>query len=318
MKLSIIIISYNTKDVLADCLNSIYSAEWTSSFEVIVVDNNSQDGSVEMLYDKYPQVKVIANTDNKLFAIANNQGVKIAKGEYLLLLNSDTLVWSDNLQKMINYFDSVPQDVICIGPKLLNKDRSLQSCGMPHGGYREKICMCLKLHKIFPPRLIEFLFHIKGIPQDTEKTREVGWVSGACMMMRAALYNAVGGLNENIEFYGEEPEFGYRTSKLGYKTLYFPESEIIHLGGSSTKRERERERERERDKEETRFRRYCKLQEETVGYTKAIRLSKIVVFIANFRRMFSKNKKSWNDAIGYEKRLIKYMKAKRELSRSNN
>lgn len=248
MTLSIIIVSYNTKDILDDCLGTIYSAEWTSSFEIIVVDNNSQDGSVEMLKDKYPQVKVIANTDNKLFAIANNQGAKIAKGEYLLLLNSDTLVWEDNLQKMVDFFESAPSDVICIGPRVLNKDKSLQSCGYPNGGYREKICLCLKLHKFFNPRVIGKLFHLKGLPQDTKEIRQVGWVSGACMMMRTELYKKIGGLNENIEFYGEEPEFGYRTSRLGYKTLYFPQSEIIHLGGASTKKEKRREEKRRGNK----------------------------------------------------------------------
>lgn len=306
MKLSIIIVSYNTKSVLDDCLTSIYAAQWTSAFEVIVVDNNSQDGSVDMLHAKYPQVKVIANPDNKLFAIANNQGAAIAEGEYLLLLNSDTLVWGNNLQKMIDFFDTLSADVICVGPRVLNKDKSLQSCGYPNSGYRERITLCFKLHKIFRPKWIETFFGLKGLPRDTQETRQVGWVSGCCMMMRKALYNKIGGLNENIEFYGEEPEFGYRSLRLGYQTLYFPDAEIIHLGGISTPKEKTEEELRK--EEATRLRRYAKLQQETVGYSKAIRMSQIVIFAAYLKRFIAKDKAAWDEAIAYEKRVVEYLK----------
>ena len=254
MKLSIIIVSYNTKDILDKCLQSVYDAKWTSTFEVIVVDNNSNDGSQDMIRDKYPEVHLIANEKNRLFAIANNQGAKIAKGEYLLLLNSDTLVWDDNLQKMVNYFDRESKDVICIGPRVLNKDKTLQSCGRPNDSYRERFVMSLKLYEIFPAKLLEQFFRLPGIPRDTKEVRPVGWVAGCAMMLRKKLYDQVGGLNERIEFYGEEPEFGYRTSRLGFKTLYYPHAEIIHLGGASTEREREREREKERKKERRRCR----------------------------------------------------------------
>lgn len=129
LKLSIIIVNFNTCDITRQCLESIYNAEWRDNFEIIVIDNNSQDGSVDMIAKEFPEVRLIANKDNKLFAIANNQGAEIAKGKYLLLLNSDTIVEKDNLQKMIDFFETQPDDVICIGPKILNPDRTLQSCG---------------------------------------------------------------------------------------------------------------------------------------------------------------------------------------------
>lgn len=103
MKLSIIIVSYNTKNILDECLSSIYNSKIRDSFEIIVVDNCSKDRSVEMLESKYPDVILVKNDVNNLFAKANNQGAKIAKGEYLLLLNSDTIVYDDNLQKMVDY-----------------------------------------------------------------------------------------------------------------------------------------------------------------------------------------------------------------------
>lgn len=131
-KLSIIVVSYNTKETTDNCLYSIYNSIWKDSFEVIVIDNDSHDGSVEMIKNKYPHVNLIVNEDNKLFAIANNQGASLARGKYLLLLNSDTLVEKDNLQKMVSYFETVPDDVICIGPKILNYDGTIQSSGYPN------------------------------------------------------------------------------------------------------------------------------------------------------------------------------------------
>ncbi len=179
MKLSIIIISYNTKDVLRDCLVSIYASQPQMSFEIIVVDNHSTDGSVEMIQTEFPQIKLIANGDNRLFAIANNQGAAIATGQYLLLLNSDTLVSRGNLEKMINYFDTLPQDVICLGPKMLNPDGSLQSQGFPLPSRLERFCLCFKIHKIFP--FAERFLPIFGLPDKKLRAKQVGWVSGACV-----------------------------------------------------------------------------------------------------------------------------------------
>ena len=145
MKLSIIIVSYNTKNILDECLSSIYNSKIRDSFEIIVVDNCSKDRSVEMLESKYPDVILVKNDVNNLFAKANNQGAKIAKGEYLLLLNSDTIVYDDNLQKMVDYFDTLDSNVICIGPKILNRDKSVQSKGFANPGIMERLTMCFKL-----------------------------------------------------------------------------------------------------------------------------------------------------------------------------
>ena len=229
MKLSIIIVSYNTKNILDECLSSVYNSKIRDSFEIIVVDNCSKDGSVEMLESKYPEVILIKNDVNNLFAKANNQGAKIAQGEYLLLLNSDTIVYDDNLQKMIDYFNTLDSNVICIGPKILNRDRSVQSKGFPNPGIMERVTMCFKLYRYFPSVLLPV-----GAPVKKNEPRRVGWVSGSCMMVRKNAYLQVGGLNENVEFYGEEPEFGYRTQRKGYQTWYYPFAEIVHLGGAST------------------------------------------------------------------------------------
>lgn len=299
MNLSIIIVSYNTRDVTDECLASIYSAEWRRSFEVIVVDNNSSDGSVEMIREKYPQARLIANDFNALFAKANNQGASIAKGKYLFLLNSDTLVWGDNIERMTEYFDTLPEDVICIGPRVLNKDKSLQSCGYANPGYRERFMMCSRLNRLFPLWLNQAI--VKGLPKDV--SRECGWVSGAAMMVRGKAYAEVGGLNETLIFYGEEPEFGYRTAKKGYKTIYWNGAELIHLGGVATKKTRPVEEDNNKS-----FERYAALQRETVGYKKAIRMSRLVIFFAKLKQVIPSVREFYKSANEYERAQIEYLK----------
>jgi GT2 family glycosyltransferase len=230
MKLSIIIVSYNTRQILDECIQSVYSSKIDDSYEIIVVDNNSGDGTVEMIEAKYPDVCIIKNAVNNLFAKANNQAAGIAEGEYLLLLNSDTIVYGDNIQRLVSFMDSQPEAVICCGPRVLNRDRTVQSEGFPDGGYMERITMCFKLYKFLPLMLLPY-----GLPVKSCKVRKAGWVAGCCMLVRKSDYLKVGGLNETMGFYGEEPEFGYRTSRMGYKTVYNPQCEIIHLGGVSVK-----------------------------------------------------------------------------------
>ena len=298
-KLSFIIVSWNTSEVTHQCLLSIENATWRDEYEIIVVDNNSSDDSVEMIRTKHPQVRLIANADNKLFAKANNQGAKIARGEYLFLLNSDTLIWGDNVQRMVEHFDTLPRDVISIGPRVLNADKTLQSTGYPNPGLRERFLMCTKLYRLFP--IPEFI--LWGLPQD--KSRQVGWNAGCSMMMRSKLYAEVGGLNERLEFYGEEAEFGYRTyKKFGYKTYYWNGSEIIHLGGVSTKKSKKPFNLRD----ETPLRRYAKIQRETVGFTRAIWMSRVVLRLLYVKWLVSGNKPYFADAITYEKRVIAYLK----------
>lgn len=301
-KLSIIIVSYNTKGLTNNCIASIYKSILNYSFEIIVVDNHSTDGSVEMIREKYPSVILVENTTNFLFAIANNQGAKIARGEFLLLLNSDTLVSGDNLQKMVSFFSSLSHQVICVGPKILNMDNSIQSSGYPNPGLRACFCLCFRLYRILPSVFVEKCFGIKGLPRKKKVIRQVGWVSGACMMVRTKEYLAMGGLNENIEFYGEEPEFGYRTAKFHYQTFYYPYAEIVHYGGQSTKKITD---------DEIKLRRYALLQRETVGYSKSIWMSRIVLASAYLKKIISSNKEYFIQAILWEKKVIHYLQIKR-------
>lgn len=299
VNLSIIIVSYNTKEVTDDCLRSIYAAEWRRPFEVIVVDNNSHDGSAEMIREKYPQVKLIANDSNTLFAKANNQGAEIAEGKYLMLLNSDTLVWDDNLERMTEYFDTLPEDVICIGPRVLNEDRTLQSCGFANPGYRERFMMAFRVFRVLPEWMTRVV--VKGLPYD--KSRECGWVVGAAMMVRAGAYSEVGGLNENLIFYGEEAEFGWRTSKKGYRTIYWNQAEICHLGGVSSKKTQKERKSRQKSHAE-----YAAIQRETVGFRKAIRMSQLVCVSIRLKMLFPSVRQYFKDALENEHEVIDYLR----------
>ncbi len=294
--LSIIIVSYNTADITIDCLRSIFNAIWRCEYEVIVVDNNSSDNSLSRIRKEYPQVKVIVNNENRLFAIANNQGASIAKGKYLLLLNSDTLVDGDNLQRMIDFFDTCHKDVICIGPKVLNRDGSLQSFGQPEWGSRfQHIAKLFHLNRILPLHLIS-----EPLDRNPDRTHRTGWVVGACMMIPRKLYQEVGGLNENLVFYGEEPEFGYRTKRLGYKTLYYAGASIVHLGGVSSKSTK-KEYSFERDINE-----YDSLVRLTVGAREAIRITWWTRMSYKLKRMFHPDKEYFNSRIAHETRVMRY------------
>lgn len=301
VKLSIIIVSFNTRDITDACINSIYNADWKDSYEIIVVDNNSHDGSCEMIKTKYPKVKLIENKENKLFSIANNQGAKVTCGKYLLLLNSDTLVDSNNLQRMIDYFDTLPNDVICIGPKILNKDGSLQSCGYLRWGNIWHHCVSLyNLNRIFP--LSKFSKYFERNP---DISHPAGWVSGCCMMIPRDKYIEVGGLNENLIFYGEEPEFGFRTYKKGYKTLYYAGASIIHLGGQSTNKKYSFEKD---------IAEYDTLVQATVGSRKAIQITQATVMSLRIKLLFYKNKDYIRFRIKHEKKVTAFFRNKLKQS----
>lgn len=300
MKLSIIIVSFNTKEILDECLNSIKNSNTKSSYEIIVVDNASCDASVEMLESKYPEVRLVKNKENKLFAIANNQGAEIAMGEYILLLNSDTLVYDDNLDKIVDYMDKQDQRVICVGPRILNKDKTLQSQGMSYMSLQSVFCQYFKVDKLLPSFIGKWLCpQIGTYSWNCDIPHEVGWVSGCAMLIRRKEYLKLGGLSEMLEFYGEEPEFSYRAKKRGYLTFYYPHAEIIHLGGYSTPKHVNSE-----EAHEIALRRYTKLVEQTVGYRTAIWISRIVILSCYLKYPFVKNKEILRDRIKSDKKVV--------------
>lgn len=185
-----------------------------------------------MVRKLFPQVKLVVNKENLFFAKANNQGARLAQGEYLLLLNSDTIVEKGNIEKLCNFLDSHPMPVACVGPLLLNSDGTRQSYGFPEASVLAIILQISGIYKILPAFIGKIL--CPGCPTRTPTCRRVFWIVGACMLFRTAVFHELGGLNEEIKFYGEEVEIAYRLFRRKYETWCYPDCVMVHLGGKST------------------------------------------------------------------------------------
>ncbi len=227
IELSIIIVSYNTKKITENCLKSIFDSLKNSkiNYEIIVVDNASTDDSCEMLesYKVHKALKVIKNEINVGFAKANNQGVKIAKGKYLLLLNSDILVLNNSIEKLFNFYKQNEKLINFLGGKLLNKDLTPQpSCGPMYS----------------LPMVFAHLF-LKGdywglTRYSPNKIKGVDWVSGACILTKKEIFQKLGGFDERIFMYMDEIDLFFRAKKNGFKIFFYPEANFIHLGSASS------------------------------------------------------------------------------------
>jgi len=234
MKLSIIIVNYNVKFFLEQCLHSVFKALKEINAEVFVVDNNSVDGSVEMISEKFPSVKLIANKDNKGFSKANNQAIKISQGEYVLLLNPDTVVEEDTFKKIISFMDAHPEagglGVHMIDGKGNFLPESKRGLPTPSVAFYK----IFGLSALFPKSKMFGKYHLGFL--DKNKTHEVEVLSGAFMLLRKAALDKTGLLDETFFMYGEDIDISYRIIKAGYKNYYFPETRIIHYKGESTKK----------------------------------------------------------------------------------
>ncbi len=234
MDLSIIIVNYNVKEFLQNLLHSISKAAANLKYEVIVVDNASDDGSVEMIKEKFHQVKLIENKKNLGFSKANNSGLKCASGDYLLLINPDAIVSEDTFDKMIDFFKRT-LDAGLVTCKILNPDGTLQlACRRSFPGPWTSFCKVTGLSSLFPKSRLFARYNLTYL--DENQTYEVDAISGSFMMFRREVYEKIGGLDEQFFMYGEDLDFCYRVQKSGYKVYYFNETQIIHYKGESTKR----------------------------------------------------------------------------------
>ncbi len=233
-ELSIIIVNYNVKQFLENLIVSIKKAASNIRHEIIVIDNASDDGSVEMLNEKFSNVNLIVNKENKGFGVANNQGLKIAKGKYILLINPDTIVKEDTFTKLIEFLDA-NQNIGMATCKVLNNDGSLQlACRRSFPGPWTSFTKVSGLSKLFPQSKLFAKYNLTYL--DENDTYEVDAISGSFMFMKREVYEKIGGFDDDFFMYGEDLDLCYRTQKSGYKIYYFHETEIIHYKGESTKR----------------------------------------------------------------------------------
>ncbi len=234
MDLSVIIVNYNVKHFLEQCLQSVLKATACLSVEVFVVDNNSVDGSIEMVREKFPQLNLIANTDNLGFSKANNQAIRLAKGKYILLLNPDTIVQEDTFMKVVNFMND-DEKIGGLGVKMLDgKGQFLPESkrGLPTPAVA--FYKIFGLATLFPNSKKYGQYHLTYL--DKDKNHEIDVLSGAFMLLRKSTLDEVGLLDETFFMYGEDIDLSYRIQKAGFKNYYFSESSIIHYKGESTKK----------------------------------------------------------------------------------
>lgn len=228
---SIIIVNWNTRDLLRDCLASIYRHAGGETFEVIVVDNHSADGSAEMVATEFPQVRLIRNRDNLGFAVANNQGIAIARGRYVLLLNSDTVVLEGTISKSLAFADAHPRAAV-VGCRTVFGDGRLQTNCYQFPSLLNLLLSLSHLPELFPRS--RFFGRRRLTWWDYDTPRAVEAVAGCFMLARMEAIREVGPLAEDYFMYSEDTDWCWRFGQAGWQVLYTPEPQLIHLRAASS------------------------------------------------------------------------------------
>lgn len=225
--MSIVLVCWNNKAYLDPCLKSLYEGGLKSSFDIVVIDNGSTDGSQQMLAEKYPDVKLIQNSGNVGLGKASNQGIEVTDGRHVLLLNNDTIVNGPALDMLVEFLDEHPEAGAVAG-KLLNPDGSFQSGYAPFSTLLEEF--------LIVTRIGELLW--AGFPShgDSNEIKSTGWLSSACLLVRRSSLDQIGLLDESYFIYGDEADLQFRLNKAGWKVYFLPASSIIHFGGRSMDR----------------------------------------------------------------------------------
>jgi len=229
--LSIVLVGWNNKAYLDPCLKSLYESGMKNTFDVIVIDNGSTDGSQVMLREKYPQVRIIQNSNNVGLGKASNQGIQATNGKHILLLNNDTIVNGPSFDAMVDFLEQNPK-AGGVGGKLMNPDGTIQSCYNYFSSLPEEFLVATRLGELIRP----------GYPAviDADQMKSVDWVGSACLMVRRSALDEVGLLDEGYFIYGDEADLQYRLKKAGWEIYFLPHATTIHYGGRSMDRWRRR------------------------------------------------------------------------------
>ena len=234
--LSIVILSWNVRDLLRQCLKSVARDRPLSAdhpplaTEIIVVDNASSDGSAEMVRAEFPDVRLIANQANRGYTGGNNDGITAAAGRYVMILNPDTRVLADALAAMVTYADA-HLDIGVVGPQLLNSDGSVQSSRRRFPTLMTGLFESTWLEPLAPRNVLQ-RYYVLDQPDDA--IQEVDWLFGACFLVRHEVIQQVGALDEEFFMYSEEMDWCRRIRQAGWKVVYLPKAQVIHYGGKSS------------------------------------------------------------------------------------
>jgi len=230
VELSIIIINWNVRDFLGDCLDSLDNSISKMSHEIFVVDNNSSDGSVAMLKEQFPTVSLMINKENIGFGKANNQAIRKSSGEFILLLNPDTIVVNDGINRMLEYLRQNPQ-IGAIGPKILNSDHSIQkSCFRKYPSLKREFFALMRLDRFLLKPITSVPAHEFNKPGPAEV------LSGSAMLVRSTCLKEIGGFDEQFFMYAEDIDLCLQIRKKGWLLSYYPDATIKHFGHKSSKK----------------------------------------------------------------------------------
>lgn len=233
MKLSIVIICWNDWKVIENCLSSIFNGTKETEFEVIVSDNGSTDGSVAKIRAQFPAVRIVENRANLGFSKGNNAGIREATGEYVLILNPDTIAHPGSFDRWIKFADQHPE-AGAFGCKVLNPDGSFQGTARPFPTVRRALISALGLRPL--GYLGRAFLSDKYVGWNGDTEREIDWQSGCCVMVRGDLLKKIGGFDEQFFYHYEEVDVCHRVWDSGQTIRYTPEVTITHLGGQSVGR----------------------------------------------------------------------------------
>ncbi len=236
MDLSIVIVSYNTVDLLRDCLSSVIQNTENIEYEIWVVDNQSKDGSADMVESEFPQVKLIRNSVNGGFSQANNLAIRQCRSsKYVLILNPDTIVPKGTLAECVDFMEK-DGEIGCLGCKVVKVDGTLdKACKRGFPSPWNSLCYLMKLDKLFPNNKKFGGYNATFIHEDEES--EIDSLVGAFMMLRKGAIEQVGLLDETFFMYGEDIDWCYRIKEAGWKNYYHPKVRIVHYKGESSKKQ---------------------------------------------------------------------------------
>lgn len=226
--LSVVIVSWNTRDLLAGCLESVQQSD--PATEVIVVDNASEDGSPQMVREHFPNVQLIQPGENTGFSKGNNLGMQAAHSQYILLLNSDTVVLDEALPTLTSYLDSHPE-VGLVGPQLLNADGTVQPSRRRFPILLTAVFESTWMQSIAPRRILS-RYYVEDQPDD--EIQAIDWLTGAVLLVRREVVDTVGGLDEGFFMYSEELDWQRRIHDAGWEIVYNPAAQVVHYGGKSS------------------------------------------------------------------------------------
>jgi GT2 family glycosyltransferase len=233
LKLSIVIICWNDLKVILDCLASIYRETSAISFEVVVSDNGSTDGSLESIRERFPEVRIVENGANLGFARGNNAGIDVACGEYVLILNPDTIIHDRALERLVGYAETRP-DAGAFGCRVLNPDGSFQNPARPLPTVRGALVSALYVRWL--SRLSDAFEADLYCNWAGRTERPIGFQSGCCLMVRRRLLEQLQGFDERFFYHFEETDLCCRIWNSGSRVVFYPGAEITHLGGQSVGR----------------------------------------------------------------------------------